>query len=66
MPGSRMGSLGAAAATNLIPAAERLLGCLLGCNMLAYLRNGSAQTNARAATLRQKLQITLSHPIAVY
>ena len=29
-------------------------------NMLVYLRDGSAQTILRAATLRQKLQIQLS------
>ena len=29
-------------------------------NMLVYLRDGSAQTNLRAATLRQKLQIKRS------
>ena len=30
--------------------------------MLVYLRDGSAQTSLRAATLRQKLQIQLSTP----
>ena len=33
---------------------------LLCCNMLVYLRDGSAQIILRAATLRQKLQIKLS------
>ena len=31
-------------------------------NMLVYLRDGSAQTSLRAATLRQKLRIKLSTP----
>ena len=30
--------------------------------MLVHLMDGSVQTIARAATLRQKLQINLSHP----
>ena len=37
-----------------------LVGWLLACNMLVYLRDGSAQSSERAATLRQKLQIKLS------
>ena len=44
--------------------AEGLLVCLfVGClpsNMQVYLRDGSAKTIVRAATLRQKLQIKLS------
>ena len=34
--------------------------CWLLSNMLVYLRDGSAQTILRAATLRYKLQIKLS------
>ena len=36
------------------------VGCLASSNGLVYLRDGSAQTILRAATLRQKLQIKLS------
>ena len=47
---------------------QRLLlfvGCLTS-NMLVYLRDGSAQTILRAATLRQKLQAKLSISVTVY
>ena len=37
-----------------------LLAAQRPCNMLVYLRGGSAQTSLRAATLRWKLQIQLS------